>query len=471
MPTPKGYVKVHNVPSTRIALVAFDINEGRSARYPPLNLCTLATQLEDAGYEVRVFDFAAPLSTVDGYFREIADFGPGMIGMACFTPHIATFHGVSSGLRKAAPKAAMVIGGYHPTIRPQESLRLMPQFDYAMQGECDYAVCALAGMLEGKNRSQDVPGLVYREGDAIRMNPRDTVPDLNKLPVPRRSFLDRYHRRGMYGYITMGTGLDMMITSRGCPYRCSFCFKVETKYRFRNVESVMAEFDLLRRRGVRHVHIMDDAFTANKKRCHAIADELIRGKYDFWMKVRSRVNSVDEELLRKLKRCGVRQIVYGIESGSQRVLDSMDKHSTVEMNERAIDLTNRAGLFCAGDIMIGMPGETPETIGETIAFLRRNQVIISHVPYLYPLPGTRVYDAAREDGSLQGDWSLDGHVPWIKLAWTDSRQDLENAARQVEKSVHRNPARMLYLLRHNPQLLKPGSLRKRAGALLRLVFN
>jgi radical SAM superfamily enzyme YgiQ (UPF0313 family) len=448
------------MPKLRIALVSYDVNEGRASMYPPLHLCTLATNLQAAGYEVRVFDYKAPFASMDGFFREIDEYGPGLIGLSCFTPYIQLFHRVTTALRKAVRGGAMVVGGYHSTIWPEWCLQKLPQFDYAMQGECDRAVVQLAEFVEGTRRAEEVAGLVYRTPDGgIRKNDCDHVPDLNVLPQTDRSFLDRYYQSGMYSYVTESRNLDMMITSRGCPYTCSFCFKVERKYRFRSVEHVMTEFEILRRRGVRTIHIQDDAFTAHKKRCLDIADELIRGKYGFRLKVRSRVNSVDEAVLRRLRACGVRQIVYGLESGSQAVLDCMDKHATVEMNERAIRLTNRAGIFCTGDIMVGMPAETPETIQQTIAFLKRNRVIISSVPFLYPLPGTRVYDDAKASGTLRGDWDLTGPDPWVKLPWTNSIEDLRAASLRIEKVVHRDPRSMLYMLRHNPQVLTPANFR------------
>jgi len=159
----------------RIALVSFDVNEGRAGLYPPLNLCVLATSLERAGYEVRAFDYAAPFSGIERYYREIRDYGPTMVGMACFTPYVALLHRISAGLRQAVPDAAFVMGGYHPTALPEWPLLRMPQFDYAMQGECDYAIVRLAEMLEGRRRPEAVPGLVYREGNEIRKNQREIV--------------------------------------------------------------------------------------------------------------------------------------------------------------------------------------------------------------------------------------------------------------------------------------------------------
>jgi radical SAM superfamily enzyme YgiQ (UPF0313 family) len=259
--------------------------------------------------------------------------------------------------------------------------------------------------------------------------------------------LDEYYRQRLYWDMAARGAVDMMITSRGCPCDCSFCFKVDRTYRFRSVEHVMTEFESLRRRGVRSVHIQDDAFTANRQRCLEIAEALIRGKYRFELKVRSRVNAVDEELLGKLKRAGVRQIIYGFESGSQKMLDSMNKRTTVEMNRRAVDLTKRAGIACYGEILVGMPGETRETIDETIAFLLDKKPIIGSPAVLYPLPGTEVYERAKADGTLQGDWGVGEPWPWVKLPWALSALDLHAESERIARAVQRDPGTLWYFAR------------------------
>ena len=178
-----------------------------------------------------------------------------------------------------------------------------------------------------------------------------------------------------------------------------------------------------------------------------IADSLIRGGYDFDLKVRSRVNSIDEEMLRKLKKAGVKQIIYGFESGSQKMLDSMNKKTTVEMNKKAVDLTKKAGIACYGEIMIGMPGETRETINETISFLLEKKPIIGFVPVLYPLPGTKVYGEAKKNGTLQGDWTVDGPWPWVKLPWAQSMSDIEAESWRISKTVQRDLGTLLYFIK------------------------
>jgi radical SAM superfamily enzyme YgiQ (UPF0313 family) len=209
---------------------------------------------------------------MDNYFREIGNFKPELVGFTCYTPYVATFHKNTQRLRKYIPDAAMVAGGAHPTVWPEWTLEKMPQFDYAMQGECDRSIVSLAKMISGKCSETEVPGLVYRTDGKIVKNERDYIDDLNDLPQTDRSYLDRYYSRGMYWNMAARGKMDMMITSRGCPYSCNFCFKVEKKYRFRSTGHLIEEFEDFKRRGITAIHIQDDAFTANKKRCLEIAE-------------------------------------------------------------------------------------------------------------------------------------------------------------------------------------------------------
>ena len=378
---------------------------------------------------------------------EIAGYRPDLVGLTSYTPYLGPFHKLTAALRSHVRDAAMVVGGAHPTAWPEWTLQRMPQFDYAMVGECDRAIVCLAEMVAGKRKQSDVPGLVYHRAGHVLVNDLDFIDDLDGLPQIQRGFLDRYYRHKMYWDMAAKGKLDMMITSRGCPYRCTFCFKVEPRFRCRSPHHVMAEFDTLRDRGVRSIHIQDDAFTANKRRCIEICDELTRRKYRFELKVRSRVNSIDEDILRKLKAAGVRQIIYGFESGSQTVLDSMNKKTTVGMNRRAVDLTKKVGIACYGEIMVGMPGETRATVDETLAFLLEKKPIIGYVPVLYPLPTTSVYEDAKRNGTLVNDWDVDGTWPWVKLPWAHSRSDIDAEARRLSRAAHWDPGTMWYFFR------------------------
>lgn len=444
----------------KIALVSYDVFQGRSTGYyPPLHLCRLATQLGLTGEEVRIFDYAGEFSGLDDYFAQIRDYDPDLVGLTCYTPYLVPFDRITRRLRTYLPRAVMVAGGPHPTVWPEWTLEKFDHFDYALRGEADYSFSVLARLAAGQGVPEDVPGLVYRTGSGIATNLPGRIEQLDALPPLDRNYLDRYYRQGMYWNLAGRGKLDMLISSRGCPYNCRFCFQVEKQCRFRGVDHLMAEFEDLRRRGVKTVHIQDDAFTAHRSRCLAIAEELIRGRYRFDLKIRSRVDSVDEELLSRLKAAGVKQIVYGFESGSDRILEAMGKGTTVAMNLRAARLTKAAGIGCYGEIMVGFPGETPATIGETIAFLLQAKPIIGFVPVLYPLPGTEVYEVAKEVGTLQGDWTITGRGPWIKLPWTENYSDLTDASKKIVRRVQRDPGIIYYFLRRHISALNFRALR------------
>lgn len=434
----------------KVALISYDTFQGKSTGlYPPLHLCNLATTLNSGNFEVKIFDHSSPFSEMDHFFGEIKDFQPDIVGLTCYTPYVATFNKITKKLKSYILNACLIVGGAHASVWPEWTLANMSQFDYAMQGECDRSILQFAEMISGKKGESDVPGLVYRNGKNILKNDRDFIENLDQLPQVDRSFLKRYYNEGLYWDMAARGKLDMMISSRGCPYNCNFCFKVEKKYRFRSVEHLMIEFEYLKKAGVKSIHIQDDAFTANKKRCLEIADNLIEGNFRFDLKIRSRVNSVDEDLLVKLKKAGVKKIIYGLESGSQKVLDSMNKKTTVEMNKRAVLLTKKAGIACYGEIMVGMPCETKETINETIQFLLDTKPIVGFIPVLYPLPETKVYNDAKENGTLQGDWNVDGSWPWVKLPWTNTKSDLDRESQRISKTIQRDFGTILYFLKHH----------------------
>tara|TARA_B100000315_G_C14565913_1_gene582962 strand:- start:608 stop:1984 length:1377 start_codon:yes stop_codon:yes gene_type:complete len=433
----------------KIAFVSYDQYQGEAPGiYPPIHLVALATTLQNHNYEVRVFDYAESFKSIDSYFKKISDFGPHVIGITCYTRYISSFNDITKKLRTFFPKAVMIAGGAHPSVWPEWTLENMPHFDYALQGECDNSILSFVEMLSGKISAEQVPGLVYRSNGSICKNKHDFIADLNILPIINREFLDIYYNSDMYWHLAANGKLDVMVTSRGCPYTCSFCFKLENTYRFRSVEHVMEEFEYLASRGIKSIHIQDDAFTANKKRALEIAKQLIKGRFNFELKIRSRVNSVEKEILTLLKKAGVKQIIYGIESGSQKMLDSMEKKTTVEMNRRAIALTKKAGIACYADMMIGMPGETRETIDETISFLKATRPIVGYIPVLYPLPRTKVYEDAKREGTLRGDWEVDGKMPWIELPWANSKSDIEAESTRISKTTQRDLGTLLYFLRH-----------------------
>jgi radical SAM superfamily enzyme YgiQ (UPF0313 family) len=285
-----------------------------------------------------------------------------------------------------------------------------------------------------------VQGLSYRAGGTIRHNAdAPFASDLDEIPLPARHLLQSAYKKKTYWRIGHRGITDVMITSRGCPYNCNFCFRISRKYRTRSPENILEELRFIRSMGTRSVHVMDDLFVWNKPRFLKIVQMIREEKLNLEMKVRARVNFIDEEMLSAMKEAGVRGVVFGVESGSQEMLDRMNKKTTVEMNENAIRMTKMAGLECYVDLFLGYPGETPETIKETENLLLRTKPTAVNVSVMYPLPETHVYDEAKKAGSLRDDWNVEGSQAWIKLDWIDQVSDLNVYRKRLLRRYLRHP--------------------------------
>lgn len=214
------------------------------------------------------------------------------------------------------------------------------------------------------------------------------------------------------------------------------------------------------------IQIMDDSFTIQRNRCVKILDALIEKSYPCKFKIRSRVNAVDEKLLKKMKKAGITTIVYGFESGSKVMLDAFDKRTTVEQNIRACKLTKKAGLNCFGDMLMFYPGETRETIKETEMFLKKARPHVVKFYVLSPLPKTRIYEEAIENKQLIGGWEIGQQSPWIKLAGFDNIEEMEQIAKRLFFKQFLNPWRFFWFFRSQGR-----SFLKRPIFLIKMLLN
>jgi anaerobic magnesium-protoporphyrin IX monomethyl ester cyclase len=272
--------------------------------------------------------------------------------------------------------------------------------------------------------------------------------DLDTLPFPDREAVLEHYRDRTYGSFVYGAPSDLLMTSRGCPFQCRFCFKVCGQYRSRSPANVLHEIDWVMEH-IRPVSIqfMDDSFTIQRQRAHAILDGLVERAYPLRIKVRSRVNAVDEALLHKMKRAGVDTIVFGLESGSQTMLDAFDKRTKVQENVAACRMARRAGLHCLGDMILFYPGETRDTLEETRRFIGVANPTAVKFYVLSPLPQTRVYEDAKADGSLVGDWAPDAETPWVRLPAFAGIEEMQAIAKRMYLGTLMRPSRALEILR------------------------
>jgi len=372
---------------------------------PPLGLAFLAASLERSGVEVALLDFVVfPYSRafLEAEMRRVR---PDMVGITAVTMTYDHAAGVVRDVKAIDARVTTVMGGPHVTFRAEETLRELPELDLVSLGEGDRAVVELVSALEKGTGWRDVKGLVYRDGsDILRSEPRRALEDVNQLPVPARHVLPlgRYRALGMP--ITM-------TTSRGCPHQCIFCVgrkMVGSKVRYRKPESVVDEMEQLNRLGFHQINVADDLFTANPRHCLAVCDGILKRRLDVKWTAFSRVDTVSREMLGKMREAGCHTVSFGVESANPEILRRIRKRITPEQVVEAVRMAVDAGVTPHASFILGLPGETPETMKETAEFGERIKSMgaIYGFHLLAPFPGTEVRDQCETHGIriLTSDW-------------------------------------------------------------------
>jgi len=385
-------------------------------KWPPLGLLYIASSLKAARKdEVAVVDaFCEGLSREELVGRMVKE-DPDVVGMNCSTHTFLEAIGTLKQVSQALPRSKIVLGGYHATFASDMILRDYPFVHCIVKGEAEHAIVKLLGHLEREEPLDDVEGISYRKEGRVHSNPISLVEDLDALPFPDRSLLSNVR----YGYSHEGIPLTFgkfttISTSRGCPFKCTYCscaaFSLR-KWRPRSAENVAAELEMLHDRGFKECVIVDDNFTHDPKRAERIC-QLIREKgihMQFYCE--GRVDSAKPELLRTMKKAGFNVIFFGAESACERTLEFYKKHITVEKTRSAIDNAKQAGMLVITSYIIGAPIETKEDIQKTIRFIRETRPHAVQVNILDCLIGTAIWTDLVQQGMIkEDDWQANHHI-------------------------------------------------------------
>jgi anaerobic magnesium-protoporphyrin IX monomethyl ester cyclase len=379
--------------------------------------------------------------------RELERSQPDIIGVTSTTPTIYEALSVIRIAKKACPNAVTVLGGPHASFLAAETLKECRELDVVCKGEGEKTMLELAHAVERKESLSNVKGIVLRSDEnIIETAPQPWIKDLDSLPFPARHLLpmDKYTILGKKS--TIGN----IISSRGCPFHCTFCessLLFGRVFRARSPKNVVDEMEqLINQYRPKTIEFSDDLFTLNMKRTETICDEIKRRGLDISWACSSRVDTVSRSLLRKMKRAGCILIYYGVESGSQRVLNLMKKHIKIEQIVRAIKWTKEAGIETLASFIIGFPGETRKDIEETIAFAKSLDVDYAQFSFATPYPGTELYRMAKEKGLLlTEDWSQYTAGKPIIAVDSSTKDDLTKLLRKAYQKFYLSPK---LLLRH-----------------------
>lgn len=381
---------------------------------PPMGLALIASVLEREGYPVSILD-ANALKLHPG---KVASQAPeaDIVGLTAMTPTVNAAISIARHLKQANPDLTIILGGPHAVLLPEETLATAPEIDVIVRGEGEETFIELLRALEGKRGLDSISGITYRRnGEIVSAPTKSTQVDLDSLPFLAYHLLpwQRYKPSPPHG---RALPFAAIITSRGCPYKCAYCSKPVFGSRFRgqSPERVVDEIVYHQRKlGINELAFYDDVFTLNKERAYAIADEIIKRGVKISWSCETRVDLVDKELLRHIKQAGCYAIAYGIESGSPEILATLNKGITLQQAEEAVRLSQEVGLQTIGYFMIGSPGETPETVRQTIDFAKKLKLDFAQFSVTIPFPGTKLYELYLK--STRGE-----NIPWENFVYADS---------------------------------------------------
>ena len=421
--------------------------------YPPMHLLYLAAALRDQGYEVDVIDANAARMSKEEVAAEIRQGQPTLVGVSLYSDILSHVRDLVRCIRREVPEAKIVLGGPHVNAVPRQTLEQYSEVDFALTGEAERSLVDLLEAVLTDAPVDGIAGIVYRQDGKILQGPEPDFPELSQIPRPARELVDwAYQEKRYHSIMVRSKPVDTLFTSRGCPFHCGFCYNFRQKYRFRSADDVVDELASIRERGIRDVEICDDTFTGHRGRALEIFDKIIAQKLDISFRIKSRVDVFNEDLAKKAKEAGVYLVAFGMEAGSQRMLDAMNKKTTVAMNARACELTRKYRMLSHSSWIIGYPGETLESVEETVTFIRKNRPSTVNLAVLRPYPATEAYEIAVSSGALVGDWHPDAEeLPWVRLPWAQDRKILDDLCRKAKKQVYFTP---YYVAAFGTQILK-----------------
>lgn len=396
--------------------------------FPPLGLAYVCAAASQAGHAVRILDAAE--WAWDKLAQEVAREAPDVVGITCWTIERGQAFRAARVAKEFAPNAIVIMGGPHATAFPRHMFIQAP-VDYVVLGEGEQTICQLLEAVENGQDVSSIKGIAYkRDGAFFATERREYIEDLNSIPLIMHGQFDYGKYNGLHDTERKAAAI---ITSRGCPFRCAFCSSAVywgCKYRARSIENVMSEVELLYDKfGIRALLFFDDNLVIDRERCISLCKALCEKKLDLVWAAEGSVR-VDPEMLAWMKRAGCYRIDFGVESGSPTILKNIRKPFRVQDTRDAFRLCKEAGIKPNAYLIFGSPGETSQTIAETVALMREIQPDVGRGrPGVWILPDTEIYELSKKQRIVSDETWLTTDKPLYYTA-EHSEEELRALERQ-----------------------------------------
>jgi len=420
------------------------VREGEE-EIPGIGTLVLAAVLRDAGHAVHVVDGKRTGTPTDEVAAQVAALAPDHVGISATTISVHNAAHIAARLKALRPGVVITIGGPHVSALPKRTLETFAGLDYGVIGEGERVYPELIARLAGAGDPRDLPGLVWREGGEVKSNPRAPFLDgdeLDRLPEPAWDLVPGFplnFQPNVFNY--RATPVASVIASRGCPFSCTFCDRSTSgrRGRFHSVDYVVAMCRRLEQAGVRHILFYDDLFTVNRRRVIELCERFVAEGFRFTWSCNSHPNLLGEAELRLMRRAGCWQIAYGIESGSQRILDVVKHEVRIPRMLETLRRTRAAGIRTKGLLMMAHPTEGEDSLEETVRFLREAPLDLVQITKFTPYPGTPSYATVREHGRFDEDWERMNAMNWVFVPHGLTPGTLEYYFRRAYRAFYSRP--------------------------------
>jgi radical SAM superfamily enzyme YgiQ (UPF0313 family) len=413
-------------------------------QFPPVSQLIVVTTLIKYGHQCELLDAAALGHTQEETIEKSKDYK--YIIMLTSTMTVNEDAALLNKIKEANPKAHTIVYGSHPTFMPKYTLS-KEGVDFIIQREPEFIIRDLITALKENKNTKNVPGIGYKEGEEIIINePYPFIEDLDELPIPDRSLLVK--GIDYFNPIVKRYPFTTMFTSRGCPGRCTYCtsppFYGQT-YRARSAENVLKELEIVAQQGYKEVFFRDEMFTTDRERVIAVCEGILKKNLDLTWIASTRVGAVDDELMTLMKKAGCHMLRYGVESGVQEILNNVKKGIKIEQTIQDFEMAHRHKIDTHAHCMLGMPGETEETIKQSLTFVKKIDPTIITFGICSPYPGTKLFELVLEkhpeveDGSACDLEKLHTHSFFNEVYTDIPNEELNKWIKQIYKEFYLRP--------------------------------
>lgn len=422
----------------RIAIIAapYPLTEIPS---PPLGITYVAAAFIAAGAEVKIFDYIVCGYSKEKLYKQLNDFQPDAVGAGSVTMNFYEAQKILRDVKSINPEIITMMGGPHVSFTAQETLKKYPEIDLILSGETEETIREITPHLKDMSRWQNICGIAYRQNDEVVVTgKRNFIADVDALHLPARHLLP------VSRYRALGFPVSM-ITGRGCPNSCIFCLgrkMVGAKIRRRQTNNVLDEMEQIIALGFERINIADDLFAADKARVKEICAGIRQRGLKFTWSAFARVDTVDQEMLAQMVAAGCDSVSFGVETGNPEMLKTIKKGIKLEQVHSAVKMCKQAGMLAHASFMVGLPGETKETLAQTAELAKELDIVYGY-HFLAPFPGTTVREKVDKYDLqiLTDDWAKydanDAIVRTASLSPREQREFVASFDAEIEKDWQR----------------------------------